>query len=427
MLKIKEEFKKLIPALTAEEFKQLEQNCLDEGIREKIITWNGFIIDGHNRFEIATKHQLKFETESKHFESENDVKEWMINNQFGRRNLSNYQRSVLALQLEEVFSDKAKKNLKISGQNFGKGLQISAEPIEIKPVDTRKEVAKVANVSHDTIAKVKKIEAVATPEVKAQLSTGEISINQVYQEIKKEEKKAEHTAKVLEARVETKVSDNIILGNSLEVLETLEDGCIDIVLTDPPYGIDYVSNRSIYDNTITKRGLLNDGKDEAFDLLDKTCEVLQRKTAENSHLYFFCSWSVFSNFETIISKYFTIKTPIVWDKGNKGSGDLDNDWGNQTEIVIYCVKGKKLVNNRRGNLISIPRLHTSKMIHPTQKPNELIKQILEVSFTDGDFIVDPFMGSGSTVKVCNELKAKCLGIELDKEMFNIANNYINGN
>lgn len=420
MLKIKEEFKKLIPALTSEEFKQLEQNCLSEGIREKIITWKGFIIDGHNRYEIATKHQLKLESESKEFENENDVREWMINNQFGRRNLSNYQRSVLALELESVFSARAKEKQKEGG---GAVRQISDKAV----VDTKKEVAKVANVSHDTIAKVKVIEAKATPEVKAQLSTGEVSINQVYQEIKKEEKKVEHTAKVLEARVETKVSDNIILGNSLEILETLEDGCIDIILTDPPYGIDYVSNRSIYDNTITKRGLLNDGKDEAFDLLDKICEVLQRKTAENSHLYFFCSWSVFSKFETIISKYFTIKTPIVWDKGNKGSGDLDNDWGNQTEIVIYCVKGKKLVNNRRGNLISVPRLHTSKMIHPTQKPNELIKQILEVSFTDGDFIVDPFMGSGSTVKVCNELKAKCLGIELDKEMFNIANNYINGN
>jgi DNA modification methylase len=173
--------------------------------------------------------------------------------------------------------------------------------------------------------------------------------------------------------------------------------------------------------------LLNDGKDEAFDLLDKTCEILQRKTAVNSHLYFFCSWSVFSKFEAIISKYFTIKTPIVWDKGNKGSGDLENDWGNQTEIIIYCVKGKKLINNRRGNLISVSRLHTSKMIHPTQKPNELIREILEVSFSEGDFVVDPFMGSGSTIKVCQELKVKCLGIELDKEMFNIANNYINGN
>jgi site-specific DNA-methyltransferase (adenine-specific) len=246
-------------------------------------------------------------------------------------------------------------------------------------------------------------------------------------EYEQQKKKTDLKEKIRNERVLIKISENIKQGNSLEILETLEDGCIDIVLTDPPYGIDYVSNRSTDENAITKRGLLNDGKDEAFDLLDKTCEILQRKTAVNSHLYFFCSWSVFSKFEAIISKYFTIKTPIVWDKGNKGSGDLDNDWGNQTEIIIYCVKGKKLINNRRGNLISVSRLHTSKMIHPTQKPNELIKEILEVSFNEGDFIVDPFMGSGSTIKVCQELKAKCLGIELDKEMFNIANNYINGN
>lgn len=246
-------------------------------------------------------------------------------------------------------------------------------------------------------------------------------------EYEQQKKKTDLKEKIRNERVLIKISENIKNGNSLEILETLEDSCIDIILTDPPYGIDYVSNRSIDENAITKRGLLNDGKDEAFDLLDKTCEILQRKTAVNSHLYFFCSWSVFSKFEAIISKYFTIKTPIVWDKGNKGSGDLDNDWGNQTEIIIYCVKGKKLVNNRRGNLISVARLHTSKMIHPTQKPNELIKQILEVSATKGDFVVDPFMGSGSTIKVCNEMNLKSLGIELDKEMFNIANNYINGN
>ena len=427
MLEIKEEFKKLIPPLTSEEFNQLEQNCLAEGIREAILTWNGFIIDGHNRYEIATKWNLDFQTKSKHFKDENEVKVWMILNQFGRRNINGYVRSKLALELEEVFKEKAKENLKASGENFGKGTQISANPIEIKPIETRKELAKVANVSHDTIAKVKVIEAKAPEEVKEKLSTGEVSINQAYQEIKKEEKKIEYKAKIQQTRIETSISENIKNGNSLEILETLEDGCIDIVLTDPPYGIDYVSNRSIHDNAITKRGLLNDSKNEAFDLLDKTCQILQRKTAVNSHLYFFCSWSVFSFFEAIISKYFTIKTPIIWDKGNKGSGDLENDWGNQTEIIIYCIKGKKLVNNRRGNLISVPRLHTLKMIHPTQKPNELIKQILEVSATNKDFVVDPFMGSGSTIKVCNEMNLKSLGIELDKEMFNIANNYINGN
>jgi DNA modification methylase len=417
MIEIKEEFKDLIPPLTKEEFRQLETNCMAEGIREKILTWKGFIIDGHNRFEIATKWDLDFETESKHFDNEEAVKEWMILNQFGRRNLSNYQRSVLALELEDVFSKKAK-------ENQGTRTDISVNSPKSK-LDTRKELSKVASVGEQIIARVKVIEAKAPEEVKAKLRTGEVSINSAYKEIKKEEKKAEYKEKVLRARVETKVSDNIKKGDSLKILENLEDGCIDVVLTDPPYGISYVSNRSIFDDAITKRGLLNDGK-EAFELLDNTCRILQRKTANNAHLYFFCSWSVFSDFEKIISKYFTIKTPIVWDKGNKGSGDLDNDWGNQTEIILYCVKGKKLVNTRRGNLISAARLHTSKMVHPTQKPIELLKEILKVSVTDGDFIVDPFMGSGSTIKAANELKYKSLGIELDSEMFDIANNFING-
>lgn len=106
-MQIKDEFKKLIPALSVEEFKQLEQNCLAEGIREKIITWNGFIIDGHNRFEIATKHKLKFETESKEFDSEVDAKIWMVNNQLGtRRNLQYFVKGELMKTLEELEKEK---------------------------------------------------------------------------------------------------------------------------------------------------------------------------------------------------------------------------------------------------------------------------------------------------------------------------------
>ena len=221
------------------------------------------------------------------------------------------------------------------------------------------------------------------------------------------------------------ISDKIKNGDSLEILKTLPDNSIDIVLTDPPYGIDYKSNRSEYKNSITSRGLLNDSKEDAFYLLDETCKILLDKTSQDSHLYFFCSWSVFSSFESIISKYFTIKTPIVWDKGNKGSGDLENDWGNQTELIIYCTKGKKNINYRKGNVISVPKVHSSKLIHPTQKPTELIKEILEVSALKNDFVVDPFMGSGSTIKACDEYGVKSLGIELDKEMFLLANKFIN--
>jgi len=422
MLEVKKEFKELIPPLTVEEFKQLEDNCLAEGIRDKIITWNGFIIDGHNRYEIATRWNLDYQTESKSFDDEEQVKDWMDANQLGRRNLTLDQRRILI----------GRRYNREKNKQGGTGINQYTKEQSGKffhSAKTSEILAKQNNVSEKTVRTygkdAEKFEQIKEkqPELASKIWSGE----KTFTEIKKEEKKAEYKEKVLQSRIETEINESIKQGNSLEILETLEDGCIDIVLTDPPYGIDYVSNRSTDENAITKRGLLNDGKDEAFDLLDKTCEILQRKTAVNSHLYFFCSWSVFSKFEAIISKYFTIKTPIVWDKGNKGSGDLENDWGNQTEIIIYCVKGKKLINKRRGNLISVSRLHTSKMIHPTQKPNELIREILEVSFSEGDFVVDPFMGSGSTIKVCQELKVKCLGIELDKEMFNIANNYINGN
>lgn len=94
-MNIKQEFKQLIPPLSNEEFNQLEENCLKEGIRDAIVTWQGFIIDGHNRYEIAQRHGLEYKTIEKEFENENDVVEWMIVNQLGRRNITKEQRDYL--------------------------------------------------------------------------------------------------------------------------------------------------------------------------------------------------------------------------------------------------------------------------------------------------------------------------------------------
>jgi predicted kinase len=85
------------------------------------------------------------------------------------------------LELESVFSERAK-------ENQGQRTDIKQISAESKPIETRKELAKIANVSHDTIAKVKKIEAVASEEVKDRLNTGEISINEAYKGIKKVER-----------------------------------------------------------------------------------------------------------------------------------------------------------------------------------------------------------------------------------------------
>ena len=108
-IEIDKEFESLIPPLTAEEFAQLEENCVKEGIRDALITWNGILIDGHNRFRIAAKHGLHWNEKRMEFADRNEVIRWIILNQFGRRNLSAYDRSVLALKLKPVIAEKAKE------------------------------------------------------------------------------------------------------------------------------------------------------------------------------------------------------------------------------------------------------------------------------------------------------------------------------
>lgn len=177
-LKIDEEFKSLIPPLSQEEYQQLEQNILNDGCMHELIVWDGTIVDGHNRYEICQKHKIPFKVKNWHFDSRDDVKEWIIRNQFGRRNISDYQRSVLALQLKEIIAARAK-------ENQGKRTDIMPKLAEcFKPITTREELAKTAGVSHGTLDKVEKIEKQAPETIKELAKNNVISINKAYEATK---------------------------------------------------------------------------------------------------------------------------------------------------------------------------------------------------------------------------------------------------
>jgi protein gp37 len=181
-LTIDTEFKNLIPKLTTEEYDSLEQSLLSRGCLDAIKVWNNTIVDGHNRYELCQKHGLPYDTMPMGFESRNDAKIWIIRNQFARRNLSAFQRSELALELKPLIEAKAKEN---QGTRTDI-LQNSAKSIE--PIDTRKELAKVAGVSHDTIARVEKIIERSSPEIIQKIRAGDLTINKAYTEIKEQEK-----------------------------------------------------------------------------------------------------------------------------------------------------------------------------------------------------------------------------------------------
>ena len=177
---IDKEFESLIPPLSAEEFQQLEENCLRDGIRDALIVWeqdgNDILIDGHNRFRIVGKHPtIQFNIKRMQFADRNEAIRWIILNQFGRRNLSAYDRSILALKLKPMIAEKAKE------QQVRKS--VSQKSVEQKPIDTQKELAKVAGVSHDTIHKVEAIQKSGNEQLIKDVREGRESINSGYQRI----------------------------------------------------------------------------------------------------------------------------------------------------------------------------------------------------------------------------------------------------
>ena len=112
-LRIKTEFKNLIRPLHRQEYLQLEENILKDGCRDPIITWNGYIVDGHNRYEICQKHGIPFKTQEMDFASKEDAIAWICANQLGRRNISNETRKFLIgmqYETEKIISSRKNPN-----------------------------------------------------------------------------------------------------------------------------------------------------------------------------------------------------------------------------------------------------------------------------------------------------------------------------
>ena len=92
---INEKFITLIPPLNKAEYTELEKSLIKEGCREPLITWNGYLIDGHNRYEICTRLNIKYKVTNMPFESEEDAISWICSNQLGRRSISEETRKYL--------------------------------------------------------------------------------------------------------------------------------------------------------------------------------------------------------------------------------------------------------------------------------------------------------------------------------------------
>ncbi len=185
--KINQEYKALLSPLTDDELDLLEKNIVEVGVIHPILVGiDGTVYDGHNRFKICRKHRIPIKYKIIDLGDDESIKLWIVEQQLGRRNLSDFQRIEYALKYKAVIAAKAKENQRASGG--------AVREKSTKPVNTRDAIAQMAGVSNNTVNKVEYIEKFADEETKEQLRRGDksASINKVHKKLKAEQTDKTH-------------------------------------------------------------------------------------------------------------------------------------------------------------------------------------------------------------------------------------------
>lgn len=218
-------------------------------------------------------------------------------------------------------------------------------------------------------------------------------------------------------KTEGKTTQTIYNSDCLELMKTFPDKSFDLVLTDPPYGMSYQSSWRTDKHEMIA---FDDGKDIGW--LIPFLKESYRLLKDDRHMYIFCNDYLFSEFFKWVEPCgFTMKRTLVWVKNNHTSGDLEGDYGNKTEWVIFLHKGRRALNGKREtNVLNFDRVNTNS--HPTEKPAKLLQFLISKSTSEGESILDPFAGSGSTITAAKYLNRNATGIEISEKYCEIARN-----
>ena len=403
MITIDSEFQSLIPALSAEEYGQLEENILHDGIRDALIVWDGILLDGHNRYEIAQKYNLPYKVQEMDFDSRADAEIWIIKNQLGRRNLLDFVKSELVInRLEPLISAKAKEK---------QGTRSDLLPMLAKsePINTREELAKAAGVSHGTLSKVKKIMQDAPPEIQEAAWTGEMSINQAYQAVQREAKKAEIQAaeeKIAEEYRHDETKAILYLGDSFSYTPKEP---YKLLLTDPPYKTDVENIDKFAQSWLPK--------------------ALQYVRADGFAYVFIGAYP------DEMRAYLNIEPPahmelvqvLVWTyKNTLGNNPKDRYKQNYQACLFYRGKDAPALDCPLTNEqwavqeINAPDGRQFDRYHAWQKPMEIAERFIRHSTKAGDTVFDPFACTGTFLLAAAKLGRKAYGFEINPENAEIA-------
>jgi DNA modification methylase len=334
-----------------------------------------------------------------------------------RKDLTVRERLAIADALEPVEREKARGRLK-THTKAGYGKLPEAE----KGAATER-VAKAVGWSRRTYEKAKAVAQAAeeNPEKYGDLLEvmEEVSVESAYNELMRR--------RDIERRIQAapKVVDGLILGDALEEVPKLPDESIDLLLTDPPYG-EIVARSGCRRRLIKARGWEQDLQPDAFELIDKVLARAEPKLKPGAHVYIFTNWRSWGRLQEIAEKYFVVRNCLIAPHPVSFGGIGDSAYRKSYTMILFATKGegRKLLRPSQPDIL--PFVRPKIKHHPAEKSVELLKYLIENSTVEGEVVLDPFCGSGSTLVAAKETGRRYIGIEKDPRWYEVARGRLGG-
>jgi hypothetical protein len=459
------EFQALIPALSTEEHALLEQSLLNEGCRDALVVWRDTLIDGHNRYALCQKHSIEYKTVERDFQDRNEALTWIIQNQLGRRNIADYTRGKLALRLESVIAAQAKARQKAT--QFGSETVLTNLST---PINTRAKLAKAADLSQGTIAKVKAIEANAPAVIKAAVEAEEISIHHAYKMTQalgtmKEQSPTLYEETVGRGYIMNLDGEDVALVDAdptllrvqsvqheFESIQRQKDAIErkqarrESRKQEREIAVKVAENTAAVAHTQYKQGDMVCVGDHILICADSASDAVIAYAAIHNYTFAFCdipynadvdewdedfSWkhdwltrcipfvAVTPGISSIQAFMRVTDMPYVWSTAVFISNGMTRGalgFGNWIYTALFGDRSKAHRNAQDIHTIAI----TGKLDDlgaKRQKPPAYLAWLFQLMTKEGERILDPFAGSGTSVIVAHELGRKCTAIEIDPVTF----------
>lgn len=207
-------------------------------------------------------------------------------------------------------------------------------------------------------------------------------------------------------------------GDCRDIAPHIAPRSVDALITDPPYGMAFVSGW-----TAAKATVKSDGVRQGVRVVRGALNELEPTFSDDMHALVFCHWESWPDFYDNLCHLFPIRNALVWSKGGGGMGDLRHEYAKDYEILLFGAKsrGRELRGKRAGAVLTGHKRVPAQRRHvPFEKPVGLLADLVERHTPDGGLVLDPFAGSGSTLEAAKTVGRRAIGIELSEQLCEIA-------